>query len=76
MVLFSLTARFLIQAVPTTETSIESKEAWQAMTEAAKAQEFRLSVVFPDVNGTDAPQSQGYNHFLFDLDIICNKEEC
>lgn len=51
--------RFLIQAVPTTETTIESKEAWQAMTEASKAQEYRLSVVFPDVNGSDAPATSG-----------------
>jgi len=51
--------RFLIQAVGTQETAIESKEAWSAMTEREKAHEYRLSVIFPDVNGTDTAQSQG-----------------
>lgn len=45
--------RFLVQALPTQETSIESKESWQELAKQHSIQEFRLSVVFPDVNGRD-----------------------
>lgn len=47
--------RFLVQAVATNETEIANKDSWAQMSKNAKMQEFRLSVVFPDVNGERGP---------------------
>ncbi|CAD7970158.1 unnamed protein product [Amoebophrya sp. A25] len=44
--------RFLVQAVETTESSLDSRESWAELVKDKAVTEFRLSVVFPDVNGT------------------------
>lgn len=40
--------RFLVQALPTTDSELSSKDAWAELQRKATCQEFRLSVVFPE----------------------------
>eukprot|EP00392_Amoebophrya_sp_AT5.2_P014701 g14862.t1 len=48
--------RFLVQAVATRETNLNSREAWPQLIQDNPVQEFKLSVVFPDVNGATQEQ--------------------
>lgn len=43
--------RFLVQALTTTSDTIESRDQWFALAKESPVVEFRLAVVFPDVNG-------------------------
>lgn len=43
--------RFLVQALQTTEDAIDSREQWFMLARQNPIQEYRLAVVFPDVNG-------------------------